>query len=82
MNATQFPKLTDAEITAAERRMKTKGFRRKVERLRARHKAGEPLNFPNIAKELGIPIQIVLAFFAKHVEDTTGMIIRPMAKAN
>lgn len=71
-------KLSDAELRAAERRMRTASYKRAVERLRKRHNEGNPSTFPEMAKELKIPLELVLAVFCKHVEEETGAVIRPV----
>jgi|GEM_PF-5687771 len=75
-----FPALTKKEHAAAMRHMATPAYRVAVETWRKRRAAGEELNFPAMAKEFGIPIQIILAYVAKDIERATGQIIIPIGR--
>lgn len=74
-----FPRLTEKEIRRAEKHMATPAFREAVEVWRKRCAAGEQPNFPEMAKDFGIPIQIVLAYAAKDAA-RQGLTIRPIGR--
>ena len=74
----RLPKLSDADLAAVEAKMKTRNYRRRVEKLKAKVKACTIGSFEVMATFLGIPLQIVLAIFAKHMQQEHGLHIRPV----
>lgn len=75
-----FEVLSEKEIRKAERRMKTRAFQKAVEVWRKRRAAGEEPNFDAMAREMKIPVQIILAIWSRHVERETGHRLVPVGR--
>ena len=74
----RLPTLCDADLSAVEAKMKTRAHRRRVEKLKTKVRAGTVTTFEEMATFLGMPLQIVLAIFQKHMREEHGLHIRPV----
>lgn len=72
--------LSEHELGKVEAWMATAEFKARVEKARERFLAGEPFDFPALAKELDLPLDIVLAHFAQTVERRFGGQIAPVGR--
>ena len=74
-----FDPVSAAELDRAEKWMQTDEFRRRVEAARARHHAGKTLNFDRLARDLDLPLAVVLRLFEAHAA-RSGLEIRAVGR--
>lgn len=73
------PPLTNKQLAAVQKWMRTPEFRERVEVARAKWKTSGSFNFSELAKELDLPLRIVLAIFEKTAKDQ-GIYIHAVGK--
>jgi hypothetical protein len=66
------PMLTDKEIAAVQRRMRTAAHARRVRALEGEMKGGRDFTVSEIAKRLALPAQIIIAIYWQYAKDEEG----------
>lgn len=75
-------KVSSETLRNVDEWMATAEFAERVERARARYHAGEPLDFPKLAAELDVPLDVLTARFAETAKRHFGIDIRAVGRLN